>query len=257
MTAILALLQEQKTAMSEQKMAMSKPTAAMSEQKMAMSEQKVAISEQKAAAERLEVSVTSRLDLLAGQWNEEIRKVTEQQKMANKSFAQHFDRVEARLKKLEARSILPGTAPPALAGSSGQSDFPLLVDPSGVAPSAEDLRQVQKLLGPSNPAAFNDKLVSQLLSDGNVHLREFLPCHLAPSSDTTFMVEDDHLQLSATVKQFRLAAGVLRAVQSVLGVLLVAGKLGMAATFAYRDQVQKLLDRGHSWQWWSAYTKNF
>ncbi len=70
MTAILALLQEQKTAMSEQKMAMS---------------------EQKAAAERLEVSVESRLDLLAGQWNEEIRKVTELQKTANKSFFQHFD----------------------------------------------------------------------------------------------------------------------------------------------------------------------
>ncbi len=42
-----------------------------------LQEQKMAMSEQKAAAECLEVSVASRLDLLAGQWNEEIRKVTE------------------------------------------------------------------------------------------------------------------------------------------------------------------------------------
>ncbi len=36
------------------------------------------------------------------------------------------------------------------------------------------------------------------------------------------------------------------AVQNVLEVLSAAGKLGVAVTFAYRDQVQRLLDRGHS-----------
>ncbi len=62
-------------------------------------------------------------------------------------------------------------------------------------------QQVQKLLGLSNPAAlFNDKLVSHLLSDGNVHLREFFPRHLAPSSESTLEVEDNYLQLSATIK---------------------------------------------------------
>ncbi len=37
-------------------------------------------------------------------------------------------------------------------------------------------------------------------------------------------------------------------VQNVLEVLLAAGKLcdGVMASFAYRTQVQKLLDRGHS-----------
>ncbi len=44
--------------------------------------------------------MAGRLDVLAGQWNEEIRKVTEQQKMTNKSVFQHFDRMEAQLKLL-------------------------------------------------------------------------------------------------------------------------------------------------------------
>ncbi len=39
----------------------------------------------------LEASVAGRLEMLAGQWNDEFRKVTEQHKIANKSSSQHFN----------------------------------------------------------------------------------------------------------------------------------------------------------------------
>ncbi len=244
MTAILALLQEQKMAMSEQK--------------MAMSDQKVALQRleesQGQNLSNLEASVASHLEMLAGQWNDEFRKVTEQQKTHNKSFSEHCAQVEARLKKLESGSTLLGSAPPTLAGSSGQSDFPLFVDPSGMAPSAEDLQQVQKLLGLSNPTAFNDKLVSRMLSDGNVHLREFLPQRLAPSSDTTFVVEDSHLQLSATVKQFRSSADVLMAIQNVLE---VQGSLEQRRFSRTEARCRSCWTEATPWQQWSVYMRNF
>ncbi len=61
----------------------------------------------------LEAAVAGRLDVLMGQWNEEIRKVIETQKMANKSFSQHFEQVEARIKVLESGAVKPPySAPP-------------------------------------------------------------------------------------------------------------------------------------------------
>ncbi len=76
-----------------------------------------------------------------------------------------------------------------------------------------------------------------------------LPCRLALSSESTFVVEENHLQRSASIKRFRSAQDVLVAVQNVLKVLSAAGKLGSGATmscFNYRVQIQKLFDRGHS-----------
>ncbi len=106
---------------------------------------------------------------------------------------------------------------------------------------------MQKLLSISNLAQFTDKLVSHLLIDANVHF-EFLPRHLATSSESTLVVEDYRLQLLASIKQFCSPQDVLLAVQNVLEVLSVAGKLGDGAVvgFAYRTQIQKLLDWGHS-----------
>ncbi len=69
------------------------------------------------------------------------------------------------------------------------------------------------------------------------------------SSESTFVVEENHLQLSASIKWFHSAQGVLVAVQNVLEVLSVAYKLGNGATASclnYRGQVQQLLNRGHS-----------
>ncbi len=90
--------------------------------------------------------------------------------------------------------------------------------------------------------------VSRLLIDANVHLHEFLPRHLAPSSESTFVVEENRLQLSASIKRFCSPQDVLLAVQNVLEVLAAAVKLsdGAVAGFAYRTQIQKLLDRRHS-----------
>ncbi len=107
-----------------------------------------------------------------------------------------------------------------------------------------EVQRVQKQLSISNPAQFSDKLVSCLLTDANVHLCKFLPRRLTPASESAFMVEDNHLQLSASIKQFRLPQDVLLAVQNVLEVLSAAGKLcdGAVASFAYRAQIQKLLD---------------
>ncbi len=107
---------------------------------------------------------------------------------------------------------------------------------------------MQKLLSISNQAQFTDKLVSCLLVNANVHLREFLPCHLAPSLESTFVIEENHLQLSASIKQFRSPQDVLLAVQNVSEVLSAAGKLGGGAVAgsAYRTQIQKHLDHGHS-----------
>ncbi len=87
---------------------------------------------------------------------------------------------------------------PAVSHENGQSIFPLLSNPvlsmSGEGSvSAAEIQMVQKSLGISNPAQFTEKLVLQLLTDGNVHLREFLPHHLAPSSESTFVVEENHL----------------------------------------------------------------
>ncbi len=62
------------------------------------------------------------------------------------------------------------------------------------------------------------------------------------------MVENNRLQLSALTKWFRLSQDVLSVVQNVLKVLSAAGKLcnGTMAGLAYRTQIQKLLNRGHS-----------
>ncbi len=107
---------------------------------------------------------------------------------------------------------------------------------------------MQKLLSISNLAQFTDKLVSHLLADANVHLREFLLRRLAPASESAFVVEDNHLQLSASIRRFRSPQDVFLAVQNVLEVLSAAGKLcdGAMAGVAYRAQIQKLLERGHS-----------
>ncbi len=111
-----------------------------------------------------------------------------------------------------------------------------------------EIQGVQKLLSISNPVQFMDKLVACLLIDGNVHLHEFLLHCLAPASESTFVVEDNRLQLSASIKQFHSPQDVLLAVQNVMEVLSVAGKLGDGAVagFTYRTQIQKLLDQGHS-----------
>ncbi len=155
--------------------------------------------EQKAATERLEGQVASRLDLLAGQWNDELRKVTEQQKTANKSLSQHLDRVEARVKSLESGVARPPRlAPPTISQSEGKSAFASLV--LGDLISAMEIQGVQKLLSISNPAQFTDKLVSCLLTDANVHLRKFLPRRLAPSSESTFVAEENRLHLLASIK---------------------------------------------------------
>ncbi len=71
---------------------------------------------------------------------------------------------------------------------------------------------------------------------------------LAPASVSTLVVEDNHLLLSASIKWFWSPQDVLLAVQNVLEVLSAAGKLGDGAMagFAYRAQIQKLLDHGHS-----------
>ncbi len=101
----------------------------------------------------------------------------------------------------------------------------------------------------SKPAQFLDKLILRLLVDGNVHLWEFLPHRLAPSSESTFVVEEKCFQLPASMKRFHSAQDVLVAIQNVLKILSAAGKLGSgvaASCFNYRGQIQKLLDQGHS-----------
>ncbi len=107
---------------------------------------------------------------------------------------------------------------------------------------------MQKLLNISNPVQFTNKLVSRLLTDANVHLHEFLPHRLVLASESTFVVEDNRLQLSASIKRFRSPQDILLTVQNVLEVLSAAGKLcdSTVAGFAYRAQIQKLLDHGHS-----------
>ncbi len=227
-----------------------------------MNDQKVAMAELKAAVERLEMSqgwslneleasVASRLELLAGQWNDEIWKVSEQQKTANKSFSQHFNRVEARIKLLECGATKPPhPAPPTMPQSEGESAFasPALGGNQEDPISAAEAQGVQKVLSISNPVQFTDKLVSHLLLGANVHLHEFLPHRLAHTSKSTFVVEDNHLQLLASIKQFRSPQDVLLTVQNVLEVLSSVVKLcdGAVAGFAYWAQIQKLLDRGHS-----------
>ncbi len=91
---------------------------------------------------------------------------------------------------------------------------------SGDLMSVAEIQGVQKLLSISNLAQFMDKLVSHLLVNANVHLCKFLPHHLAPASESTFIVKDNHLQLSASIKRFRSLQDVLLAVQNVLEVLL-------------------------------------
>ncbi len=98
----------------------------------------------------LEAAVAGRLDVLTGQWNEEIQKVTETQKMANKSFSQHFEWVEARIKVLESGAAkLPHSAPPTVSQSKGESAFASLA--SGEPISAVEVQGVQMLLSISNP----------------------------------------------------------------------------------------------------------
>ncbi len=161
--------------------------------------------------------MANRLDLLACQWNEEIRKVTEQQKTANKSVSQHLNQVEARLKLLESGTARPPhSAPPTISQSEDESAFASLA--SGDLISAAEIQGVQKLLSISNPAQFMDKLVARLLTDANVHLHEFLPRRLAPSLESMFVVEDNRLQLSASIKRFRSSQDVLLMVQNVLEV---------------------------------------
>ncbi len=155
--------------------------------------------------------------------------------------------MEARIRLLEAGVAKPPhSAPPTVSQSEGESAFASLA--SGDPILAIEIQGIQKLLSISNLAQFTDKLVSRLLVDSNVHLRKFLPRRLAPSSESTFIVEDNCLQLSASIKQFRSPHDVLLAVQNVLEVLSAAGKLGdgTMAGFAYRAQIQKLLDQGHS-----------
>ncbi len=143
----------------------------------------------------------NRLDVLAGQWNDEIQKVTEQQKITNKSISQHFGQMEAWLKLLELGAAkLPHSAPLTItiSQSKGESAFASLA--LGDPISAVEVQGVQKLLSISNPAQFTDKLVSRLLTDANVHLHEFQPCRLTLASESTFVVEDNRLQLSASIK---------------------------------------------------------
>ncbi len=130
--------------------------------------------------------------------------------------------------------------------SEGESAFTSLA--LGDPILAAEVQGVQKLLSISNPAQFTDKLVSRLLTDANVHLHKFLPHHLAPASESAFVVEDNHLQLSASIKWFCSPQDVLLAMQNVLEVLLAMGKLcdGAVVGFTYRTQIQKLLDHGHS-----------
>ncbi len=61
-------------------------------------------------------------------------------------------------------------------------------------------------------------------------------------------MEDNRLQLSASIKKLHSSQDVLLTEQNVLEVLSVAGKLcdGAVAGFTYRAQIQKLLDHGHS-----------
>ncbi len=114
--------------------------------------------------------------------------------------------------------------------------------------SAAEIQGVQKLLSISNPAQFTDKLVSRLSVDANVHLRKFLPHRLAPASESTFIIEDNRLQLSASIKRFCSPQDELLAVQNVLEVLSAAGKLGDGAVagISHRSRIQKLLNRRHS-----------
>ncbi len=133
--------------------------------------------------------------------------------MNHKSFSQHFDRVEAWLKLLESGAAKPlHSTPPTSSQPEGKSAFASLA--SGEPISAVEIQGVQKLLFISNPVQFTDKLVSRLLIDANVHLCEFLPRHLAPASESTFVVKDNCLQLSASIKQFRSSQDMLLAVQN-------------------------------------------
>ncbi len=195
----------------------------------------------------LEAAVAGRLDVLVGQWNGEIRKVTETQKTGNKSFSQHFEWVEVRIKVLESGAAKPlHSAPPTISQSKGESPFASAASWDPIL--AVEVQGVQKLLSISNPAQFTDKLVSHLLTDANVHLHEFLPHRFAPSSESTFVIEDNHLQLSVSIKWFCSPQDVLLAVQNILEVLSAVGKLcdGAVVDFAYWTQIQKLLDCGHS-----------
>ncbi len=146
-----------------------------------MGEQKAVMDEQKAASERLEASqghlegevkasqhaqsqleasVASQLDLLTGQWNEEIWKVMEQQKTSNKA-------IEAQLKLLESGVTRPPhSAPPMASQSGGELAFASLAPGDPI--SAAELQGVQKVLSISNLVQFTDKLVSRLLTDTNV-----------------------------------------------------------------------------------------
>ncbi len=130
----------------------------MSEQKAAMDEQRAVMNEQNAATERLEGEVVSRLDLLAGQWNNKIWKVTEQQRTSNKSFSQHFDGVEARLKLLESGAAKPPhSAPPTIYQSKGESAFASLA-PGG---SQGDPISVAEIQGCRNCLVFQIRRSSQ------------------------------------------------------------------------------------------------
>ncbi len=90
----------------------------------------------------LEVSVAGQLDMLADQWNEEIQKVTEQQKAANKSL-------EAQIKLLESgaakppHSTLPMISQP---GGKSTSTFPALGGSQGDPISVAEIQGCRSCL---------------------------------------------------------------------------------------------------------------
>ncbi len=133
------------------------------------------------------------------------------QNTKHESLRQIVRRGDAWIKSLESGAARPPrTVPPTISQSEDKSAFASLasVDPI----SAAEIQGVWKLLSISNPAQFMDKLISHLLIDTNVHLHEILPRHLAPSSESTFVIEENRLQFSASIKWFHSPQDVLLAV---------------------------------------------
>ncbi len=127
--------------------------------------------------------LANKVNRMGNKFEQEVQKIYMGQK-------RQFDALDQWLKRLESGSRGPPHLALAASHDNGQSIFPLLSDSvlstSGEGSvSAADIQRVQKSLGVSNPAQFTEKLVLWLLTDGNVHLQEFLPRSLVPSSEST------------------------------------------------------------------------
>ncbi len=125
---MLALLEEQKSAMAERMCAVDDLKSAMAEQKLAFSNWQSAQDKSLACLALLAANtqgLADRLNHMGSVFEKQIRKLQNEQKM-------QFGALERRLEQLEADIIVPPTsAPPVLTSTqldfAGQSSFPFLV----------------------------------------------------------------------------------------------------------------------------------